>query len=429
MHSKHLIACLPYVERREALYGPLKSEGVFVWDCMYDEEYALAGLYELEHEALQRMREAAESLGRVFAKTVNIVQQADDALLLELGVPHAAFDAIRLQVDDAMPSPTVIGRFDFAVNNGQIKMLEFNSDTPTGIVEAFHVNGAICSAYGAENPNAGCAAMLTEAFQKAIDAYNESQYPVEHIFFSALDWHEEDAGTTRYLLTQSGLSASFVPLSDLRVTDDRLWVIHDSGQMTPVDVLYRLHALEKLAEDRDEDGYPTGEHVLRLIAERKVAVVNPPSGFTAQTKALQALIWNLHESGQFYTAEEHEVIEAYMLPTYLENRFADSSIPYVIKPIYGREGSGVTIVGSDGHVLAESGEEEYLDQPMVYQQYIELPSIQIETLKGASEGRLLWGCFLIGGKASAVIARVGGHITNNISYYLPSGLLNKEESK
>ncbi len=269
--------------------------------------------------------------------------------------------------------------------------------------------------------------MLKEAFQEAVDAYGKAQYPVEHIFFSALDWHEEDAGTTRYLLAQSGLQASFVPLSDLRVADERLWVLHDSGSMTPVDVLYRLHALEKLAEDKDEDGYPTGEHVLRLIAEGKLAIVNPPSGFTAQTKALQALIWNLHEAGQFYSAEEHEVIATYMLPTYLENRFTDTSIPYVIKPIYGREGSGVTIVGSDGNVFSESGEEEYLDQPMVYQQYIELPSIHIETLKGQSNGRLLWGCFLISGKPSAVIARVGGHITNNISYYLPAGILEKEE--
>lgn len=423
------MAGLPYHERREALYGPLKAEGVFTWDIMYDEEYALADLHELDSQILRQMREAAESLGHVFAKTVNIARQADDTLLQGLGIPDAAFDAIRLQVDDSMPSPTMIGRFDFAVNNGEIKMLEFNSDTPTGIVEAFHVNGSICRMYGAEDPNIGCNLMLEQAFRRSVTAYEKGQYPSEHIFFSALDWHEEDAGTTRYLLAQSGLPASFVPLSQLRVADDRLWVLQESGQMTPVDILYRLHALEKLAQDKDEDGYPTGEHVLRLIADKKLAVMNPPSGFTAQTKAFQALIWNLHESGQFFTDEEHKAIEAYMLPTYLENRFDATSIPYVIKPIYGREGSGVKIMGSDGRVLAESGEEEYLDQPMVYQQYIELPSIEVETLTGPKDGRLLWGCFLIGGKGSAVIARVGGHITNNISYYLPAGLSNKGEKQ
>ncbi len=422
MNKDRDITGLPYPERREALYEPLRKEGIFTWDCMYEEEYALAGLYTLDRDVLHEMRIAAEALGRVFAKTVNIVSQADEGLLTGLGIPTAAFDAVRLQHIDSMPSPTVIGRFDFAVNNGQIKMLEFNSDTPTGIVEAFHVNGAVCQAYGAEDPNAGCSGMLYEAFQAAIKAYGSAQYPLDHIFFSALDWHEEDAGTTKYLLAQSGLPASFVPLSQLRVMDERMWVSDDSDHMTPVDVLYRLHALEKLAEDKDVDGYPTGEHVLRLIAEKKLAVINPPSGFTAQTKALQALIWNLHESGQFYTDEEHEIIAAHMLPTYLENRFSDTSISYVIKPIYGREGSGVRIVDAAGSVLDENGEDEYLDQPMVYQQYIELPPVRVETLKGTTNGRLLWGCFLIAGKPSAVIARVGGHITNNISYYLPAGL-------
>ncbi|MFE5319651.1 glutathionylspermidine synthase family protein [Paenibacillus sp. NPDC056579] len=410
-----------YAERREAIYGTLRAEGTFTWDSMYGEEYALAGLYRLDRTLHQRMHQAADRLGQLFAKTVQIVQLSDDSLLEELGLPRSAFDAIRVSLDPSMPAPTVVGRFDFAVNGQKIKMLEFNSDTPTGIVEAFYVNGEVCRAYGAEDPNADCWSAIKQAFGQAVEAYRASGYSTRHIIFSALDWHEEDAGTTRYLLRQSGLASEFAALSDLRVMDDRLWVQQADGPLKPVDIWYRLHALEKLAEDRDEDGYPTGEHVLRLIAERKLAVINPPSGFTAQTKALQALIWNLHEAGQFYTDEEHEWIEAYMLPTYLENRFADRNIPYVVKPIYGREGSGVSIIDGDGHTIDHSGEQEYMEQPMVYQQYIELPSIEIETLKGWTSGRQLWGCFLIGGRPSAVISRVGGHITNNISYYLPSG--------
>jgi len=413
----------PYAELREALYGPLRSEGTFTWDSMYGEEYALAGLHRLDRSVHRRMHDAAESLGRLFAKTVQIVRQADDSLLEELGLPRAAFGAVRVPLADSMPAPTVVGRFDFAVKGHDIKMLEFNSDTPTGIVEAFYVNGRVCRAYGAEDPNDGCASAFSDAFRRAVESYRATGYSTEHIVFSALDWHEEDAGTTRYLLRQSGLAADFAALADLRVRDDRLWVQTQEGQLHPIDVWYRLHALEKLAEDRDIDGYATGEHVLRLIAEGKLAIINPPSGFTAQTKALQALIWNLHESGQFYTEQEHEAIEAFMLPTYLENRFADSGIPYVVKPIYGREGSGVAIYDEAGRPVERSEEVEYNDQPMVYQQYTELPSIEIETLKGIQEGRQLWGCFLIGGKPSAVISRVGGHITNNISYYLPASFL------
>ncbi|TDF98289.1 glutathionylspermidine synthase family protein [Paenibacillus piri] len=419
-HNKTASA-VPYEARREAIYAPLRQEGVFTWDCMYGEEYALAGLYRIDRQLHSRILQAAEALTRIYARTVQIARQADDTLLEQLGLPPASFAAVRLGFEELLP--TVIGRFDFAVNGDSIKMLEFNSDTPTGIVEAFHVNGWVCSAYEAENPNADCDAMLRKAFGKAVDVYRQAGYPADHIYFSALDWHEEDAGTTRYLLEQSGLHADFAPLSQLRVLDERLWLSSEDGLLQPVDVLYRLHALEKLAEDRDEDGYPTGEHVLRLIAEGKLAVINPPSGFLAQTKALQALIWNLHEAGQFYTPEEHAAIGAYMLPTYLENRFSGIAgrTAHVVKPIFGREGSGVSIYGADGSALELSGEEEYSSQPMVYQQYTELPQIEIETLKGMASGRLLWGCFMIGGSASAVIPRVGGHITSNLSYYLPVG--------
>ncbi|NHN33416.1 glutathionylspermidine synthase family protein [Paenibacillus agricola] len=417
---------LGYAARREQIYGPLKAEGVFTWDMMYGDEYALAGIQWLDRSLHRRMQEAAEGLKRVYARTVQIVQQADDALLGELGLAPSTYAAVRLSMDTLLP--TMIGRFDFAVNGSDIKMLEFNSDTPTGIVEAFHVNGHVCAVYGAKDPNEGCTASLQQAFAETVEAYRAAGFRTEHMYFSALDWHEEDAGTTRYLLGQSKLPGRFVPLSELRVDGDRLWVIDEATQqLSPVDLLYRLHAIEKLAEEQDEDGYPTGEHMLQLITQGQLAIINPPSGFLAQTKALQALIWNLHEQNQFYSAEEHAIIEAYMLPTYLENRFSKSqgtdvrNEAYVVKPIFGREGSGVAIYGPDGSLWEQSGEDEYANQPMIYQTYIELPQITVETLKGPVTGRLLWGCFLIGGQASAVVARVGGLITSNLSYYLPVG--------
>ncbi|MCR8633649.1 glutathionylspermidine synthase family protein [Paenibacillus radicis (ex Xue et al. 2023)] len=421
-HRKASAAAMSYADRREAIYTPLRQEGIFNWDCMYGDEYALADLYRIDRELHGRILQAAEGLTQIYARTVQIVQQSDDALLEQLGLPRASFGAVRLSLEQMLP--TLVGRFDFAVNGQEIKMLEFNSDTPTGIVEAFHVNGHVCAAYGAEDPNAGCDSMLRTAFDKAINVYREAGYSTEQICFSALDWHDEDAGTTRYLLERSGLPARFAPLSQLRVLDDRLWVMDDMEQLQPVQVLYRLHALEKLAEEHDEDGYPTGEHVLQLIADRKLAVINPPSGFLAQTKALQALIWSLHEEGHFFSSEEHRIIESHMLPTYLENRFEGAEMgasPYVVKPIFGREGSGVSIYNADGSTLDLNNADEYSQQPMVYQQYTKLPTIDIETLNGSTRGSMLWGCFVIGGRASAIIPRVGGPITNNLSYYLPVG--------
>ena len=406
-----------YAQRREQLYGKLREEGVFTWDHMYGEEYALASLHKISAAFRQEIADATESLGQVFNKTVLVVQQGGDALFAELGFPEEAWPAMRLSVSTQVP--TVVGRFDFAPTRDGLKMLELNSDTPTGIVEAFYVNGRACEFFGVRDPNEGMSAHISAAFQEMAGRYRELGYSTEQICFSALDWHEEDAGTTRYLLQQSGLQGAFVPLVDLRVCLDRLHAVQGE-HLAPVDVLYRLHALEKLAEDRDEDGYPTGAHVLALIAKRKLAIINPPSGFVAQTKALQALIWNLHEAGEFFTAAEQETIARYMLPTYLENRFAGKA-PYVSKPILGREGGGVTLHEAGGAEIDRDREAFYWEQPMIYQQLVELETVEVETLKGPYLGHLLWGSFLIGGRASAIVARVGGRITGNLSYYLPVG--------
>jgi len=408
-----------YAERRAKLYHPLREAGVFTWDWMYGEEYALASLHTITDEFRREIAQATELLGPIFTKTVDVIQNGDEALFRELGIPPEAYQAVRLSVLQGMP--TVVGRFDFAYTPQGLKMLEFNSDTPTSIVEAYYANGHAARFFGAGDPNEGMNRHLQEAFQGVVESYRQFGYPTERIFFSALDWHEEDAGTTRYLLKQSGLQGQFVPLANLRVDEDRMFALVGE-EMQPVDLLYRLHALEKLAEDQDTDGYRTGAHILDLVAARKLAIINPPSAFLAQTKALQALIWNLQEEGSsFYTSEEREVIRTYMLPTYMENVFRGRS-DFVSKPIFGREGGGVTLYGADGAVMERDREEFYWEQPMIYQELAPLQTLEVETLKGPYAGHLLWGSFLIGGKSSAVVARVGGKITGNLSYFLPVGM-------
>lgn len=404
-----------YAKRREALYGPLRRNGTFTWDSMYGEEYALASVLPVTAEFCQSLRVAAEQLGSVYARTAEVLLRADDELLAELGLPEATWSAVRTSLP--MLLPTVLGRFDFAATAEGIKMLEFNAETPTDVVEAFYVNGKVCEFFGVANPNQSLERRLPEAFSRCVEAYRRAGALVEKIIFSSVDWHEEDAGTTRYLLAQSGLTADFVPLSQLRVFEDRLQV-WDGQAYDPVDLMYRLHPLEKLAEEQDSDGYPTGRHVLDIAARQKLALINPPAAMLAQSKATQALIWNLHEEGSFFTPLEHEAIATHMLPTYFENRFLGRSA-YVVKPIYGREGGAVSIFGSDGIAWVGDEESNYWDQPTVYQQYVALPKRTVETLNGLYCGRIIYGVFLLDGQGSGLVSRVGSRITGNMAYYQP----------
>ena len=404
-----------YARRREALYGPLRTSGIFAWDSMYGDEYALASVLPITADFCAQLRTAAECLGSVYARTAEVLMNCDDELLAELGLPEATWSAVRTSLPALLP--TLLGRFDFAATPNGIKMLEFNAETPTDVVEAFYVNGKVCEFFGVANPNQALDQKIAPAFERAIREYQRCGAAVNRIIFSSVDWHDEDAGTTRYLLSQSGLSAEFVPLSQLRVFEDRLQV-WDGQEHSPVDLMYRLHPLEKLAEEHDSDGYPTGRHVLDLVAENKLALINPPAAMVAQSKATQALIWSLHEDGSFFTPAEHAAIEAYMLPSYFENRFL-GRCAYVTKPIYGREGGAVTVFGADGIAWARDEEVNYWDQPVIYQQYVELPKHTVETLNGLYCGRIIYGAFLLDGQGAGLVSRVGSRITGNMAYYQP----------
>jgi glutathionylspermidine synthase len=407
---------MKYEEMRESLYRPLRP--VFSWDWLEGEEYALADIHLVSSLFRRELAYATAELAAIYAKTVELLQQGPDELLLELGIPADAWGAVRLP---GLPGiATLIGRYDFAHTPEGLKMLEFNADTPTSIVEAFFANQKACEFFRARSPNTGMEKHISQAFTAMLAEYQRQGYQTDSLVFSSLGWHEEDRGTTKYLLQQSGLRGIFAPLEDLRVYEDRLCVLLE-GELQPVDVLYRLHALEKLAVETDEDGYPTGCHVLDLIARRKLAVINPPSAFLAQTKALQALIWNLCQERMYYTAFEQDIINRYMLPTYMENNFADK--PYVTKPIFGREGGAVTLYSSNGEVVDRDRDEDYWEQPMVYQELAEMEQYTVQTIKGPFCGNILWGSFLIGGKPSAICARIGGKITDNSSCFLPVGLM------
>ncbi len=87
---------------------------------------------------------------KYFFKTARLLRTLSDVQLLELGFPLSSLPYIRMR---SLFPESVISRFDFAVTDGGIKMLEFNSDTPTFIMECFQINGAVCKAFDCYDPN------------------------------------------------------------------------------------------------------------------------------------------------------------------------------------------------------------------------------------------------------------------------------------
>lgn len=415
-------------ENRQHFFSQIKD----FWHDIYGMEYALFDIKRESAETINRIRQATDQIGRIFYKSAALLRMVDDETLLRLGFPTETHSFIRLQT---LPVESVIARLDLVVTDEQVKLLEINADTPTFIKETFFVNGKVCEQFEMQNPNEGCEDQLKQVILKAVTSSfrTRRKYEANNIVFAAHSEHEEDKLTTMYLKDLSGLQSQYMDFSQLQLVDEP--ILENEEVVLPqglydrsgekIDVLYRqTYPIEHLIYDEDPiTKEKVGQSLMKLVEQQDLAIVNPPSAFLLQSKAIMALIWGLHEEQHsFYTPEEHNAIHKYFLPTYLDpDVFLQQGQSFVKKPSFGREGDTVEIFSNTGKKIAEDIHKTYKDELPVYQQFIELPQTMIQTEQGTKRTHYMYGCFYINGKASAIGIRAGGQITDNGSYFLPIG--------
>lgn len=408
-----------YIRDRKEFYSKYPN----FWSDLYECEYSLFHVFPITEQTMKQLQVATERMGKIFFKTARILRNLSNEQFLELGFPTASLPFIRLK---GMYPESVISRFDFALTEDNcIKMLEFNSDTPTFIVECFQMNGKVCEELDYDDPNANQERLLSSGITKAVMEFTKGMED-PNVVFTAHPEHIEDWNTTMYLSRLCHVENKVMPMTELRITDDAL--VDRDG--VPIDVLYRqTYPIEDLIEDQDpETGDLVGVELLQLVKEGKLFIINPLSAFLLQPKSIQCLIWGLAEEGAFYTSEEQKWIKEYMLPTYLEPDLFFGKSPFVQKPSFGREGDTITIRDKDTNIMIRNAHETYKSSLPIFQKYTELPVVFLETEKGIEKLSYVFGAFLIAGKASSIGIRAGEKITGNESYYLPVGI-KKEENK
>ncbi|EJV60072.1 glutathionylspermidine synthase [Bacillus mycoides] len=408
-----------YIKKRKGFY----SNYPYFWSDLYECEYSLFHVFPITEQTMKQLQLATERMGKIFFKTARLLRDLSNEQLLELGFPDASLPFIRLK---GMYPESVISRFDFALtDDNRIKMLEFNSDTPTFIVECFQMNGKVCEKLGYDDPNANQERLLSSGITKAVMEFTKGMED-PNVVFTAHHEHIEDWNTTMYLSGLCHVENKVMPMTELRITDDAL--VDRDG--VPIDVLYRqTYPIEDLIEDQDpETGDLVGVELLQLVKEGKLFIINPLSAFLIQPKSIQCLIWGLAEEGAFYTSEEQKWIKEYMLPTYFEPDLFLGKSPFVQKPSFGREGDTITIRDKYTNIMIRNAHETYKSSLPIFQKYTELPVVFLETEKGIEKLSYVFGAFLIAGKASSIGIRAGEKITGNESYYLPVGI-KKEENK
>ncbi|MEX2969303.1 glutathionylspermidine synthase family protein [Streptomyces sp. C184] len=291
--------------------------------------------------------------------------------------------------------PSLYGRFDLHYDGtGPAKMLEYNADTPTSLVEA-----ASPQWFWMEERFPG-ADQWNSLHERLVAAWKR-QAPLLppgaplHFAHSASDELGEDLMTVAYLeetAQQAGLETVAIPVEDIgwdrlsgRFVDQRLRFLR---------ACFKLYPWEWLASD------DFGPYVLDTLdnggGTGSTLWIEPAWKMLLSNKALLAVLWELFPG------------HPNLLPAYLDGpRELAHTRGYAAKPLLGREGAGVT--------LHEPGAEPVLrepDDPCCYQQLAPLPDFD--------GNRVVLGAWVVEDEAAGLgIRESAGPVTDEYARFVP----------
>jgi glutathionylspermidine synthase len=370
----------------------------FTWADLEDEEYWLDAVAVMRSETYKELEEASAKLWAILDKAVRYVHLKHDLYAL-LGIPPVLWEML-----DTCPLPAqgVISRyarFDFAVaDDGTIKLLELNADTPTGYVEASIATPWICRQAGISSPNAAMKELLAAAWRE------ERPDTAACVAYGS---HREDSGTIEALVSHSGLDIQCVDCLDLSVDDG---IVKD-GENRVIERMFALYPKEWMAVDEG------GDALAYAVEKGHLQLFNGPHSILLQSKGLMAAVWGMYELGLLFDEEERAAIASYILPTYNKPVFSGS---FVSKSVFGREGGSVRLFDDSGslELQDEDGFDSSVLFPPVYQKRAQLARIKT----AAGEFHLLTGMFVINGTPCGLLGRAGGPITGNASHFIALGV-------
>lgn len=411
-----------HTQQRQAFY----SKFPHFFPDFEELEYALYDVLELPKQQIDQLHYATQILWRIFLKVGKQFKHLSCDQLLALGIRPEMIPYIQL---DYLQQQSVLARFDFiCTEDGHIKCLELNGETPFLVQETFEMNEQLCQHFGFKSPNDMTALQktLSSALFAAMQYVNDVKRPKIVITGKMATEDYEEYCQVQFIKSCIPFDIEYVPIQKLIIFSSDTPNVSEglyTSDMEKIDILFRpAHPAEFLIDDVASDGDRIGLQLLELVKKRQLAIINPPAAYVLQSKILLWLIWERRSDPQLFTAEERAAIQQFMLPTYLTAEpFIREDMPYVKKPVYSREGNTVEIYEGSGKKLNASQSSHYDDNLFIYQQYVEMPNITIQLKEGYQSKKWLIGSFVADNRACGLSCRVGNQITEWDSHWLAVG--------
>ena len=277
---------------------------------------------------------------------------------------------------------SLYGRFDFSWDGrGEPKMLEYNADTPTALLEA-----SVMQWYWLQDvfPQYD---QFNSLHEKLIERWKamRGQLPADgRVYFTCDAEAPEDQGTLDYLrdtAMQAEVKALAIDIADIGWDGKRFVDIEER----PIAALFKLYPWEWLARE------PFGQHLLA----RAAVMIEPAWKMLLSSKAILPVLWEMFPGH----------------PNLLAASFEEGAVAgdCVKKPLYSREGANVSI-NAGGTTVEAPG--DYGAEGFIWQAYHALPRFE-----GA---HTVIGSWIVGDEPAGIgIREDASPITRNTSRFLP----------
>ena len=348
--------------------------------------------YVFEPREIDEIQAATLELHRLCMEAVEFVIQKNR--FKQMAIPESAIPLITASWEEN--DPTLYGRFDLSLAPGEPpKMLEYNADTPTALLESSVIQWhwieeqTAVLGQGADQFN-----FIHEQLIATFKDYREYfMKPGERFHFACVTESSEDLNTVEYLrdcARQAEIPSRFIYLEDIGWDGGKFVDL----EMDPILHLFKLHPWETILRE------PFAPHFLK----KGLRMTEPPWKMVLSNKAILPILWEMFEG------------HPNLLPTYFEP--GPLGRKYVKKPIFSREGANITIVDEEQTVASEGiyGEEGH-----IYQKFSPLPRFD--------GNYAMVGSWIVADEACGMCVRESnGLITDNLSRFVPHYFMTKSEA-
>ena len=356
------------IEERPGWPATIEEQGLVYWRTEMPDGTEISYWNETEYYSLTQAEvyeiEAATRL------VMEMLVEAGDHIIernlfTKMGIPGWAVPLIR-DSWEAEP-PMVYGRFDFAYGADGLKLLEYNADTPTGLLEAAAIQWFWTKDHfgeGGDQWNTIHEALVA----RWRELHDARRLPGEvlHMTYTSGERSGEDFMTVGYLAEtarEGGFTVELLPIEQLGVLDDGGgWVdmqgrsIHSVFKLYPWEWLVHEHGWEAIGATMD-----TG--VIGTKPPNATVWIEPIWKMLWSNKGVLPVLWELNEG--------HDVLLPAIFETDPRETIERVGPSFVRKPLLAREGANARIV-IDGNTAEEGPDQDYGEEGFVVQRYTRL---------------------------------------------------------